>query len=652
MSKENEKAIPTQEEYIAQQIAVKRAAALDKSRNRTSVRVPMVPNNQSEEEWNKNINALIESSEIALSKAMANKNYKLAKSKQEALERYLEEKDKGYPKLVVGSNCMYNAGDCYGLNIPGNQTFAAKHKELGFKKAAKGSMEPGDLVQDVRIGYPTHAMIYDSKDNEGNLLFNYARGLGDTDIKSDYIKQGKYTIPIKDYDVYKYVGTPADSTQWINEYKQIYGFGKGGIIGIPYYKKGSKIHIKKKNRGKFTEYCGGKVTDECIQKAKKSDNSKLVKRAVFAQNARGWSKKHADGGAIKAIAPSVGMADFTNNLVSSLSETTAKGFFNTIKRRLYDNIFPYNYGNDVQGTIGRIIDSVWKNKQEALPSDEYSYDVVRDDIFAEYLGIPSNRRHDITDIMSNDANDKKHLVIPSEYKPAKQTDSNVEYKTINKITDQDILKATNYNYDADYIPRRPLEFNENRTVRGGGLEKYFGTYTVGRGVDPTKGEYRSFYDLWDLNPFYGKNGHDPDNIIEKTLNKISGNADASLGIGKPIEFYDRVYLDDFYGVNSQPKKGDYYGGYLPEIEIFGFGKGGTFKSGSTLINRSKLLKNHKEGGEINNKDADKSSDKKPKKKLVVKRQINPTGMVNKRPIPGLLTNELVAQNTKKNETKK
>lgn len=62
-------------------------------------------------------------------------------------------------------------------------------------------------------------------------------------------------------------------------------------------------------------------------------------------------------------------------------------------------------------------------------------------------------------------------------------------------------------------------------------------------------------------------------------------------------------------------------------------------------------KKHKEGGEINNKDI-KSSDKKSKKKLVVKRQINPTGMVNKRPIPGLLTNELVAQDTKKSETKK
>jgi hypothetical protein len=36
------------------------------------------------------------------------------------------------------------------------------------------------------------------------------------------------------------------------------------IMNVPYYKKGKGIHIKKKNRGKFTEYCGGEVTNECI----------------------------------------------------------------------------------------------------------------------------------------------------------------------------------------------------------------------------------------------------------------------------------------------------------------------------------------------------------------------------------------------------
>lgn len=68
------------------------------------------------------------------------------------------------------------------------------------------------------------------------------------------------------------------------------------IIGVPYFKKGKGIHIKKKNRGKFTEYCSGKVTNACIRRAKKSKNPKLRKRATFAANARKW--KHAEGGVI------------------------------------------------------------------------------------------------------------------------------------------------------------------------------------------------------------------------------------------------------------------------------------------------------------------------------------------------------------------
>lgn len=71
------------------------------------------------------------------------------------------------------------------------------------------------------------------------------------------------------------------------------------LIGTPLFKKGSKIHIKKKNRGKFTEYCGGKVTQECIDKAKKSKNPTLRKRAVFAENARAW--KHQKGGHMKKL---------------------------------------------------------------------------------------------------------------------------------------------------------------------------------------------------------------------------------------------------------------------------------------------------------------------------------------------------------------
>ena len=44
------------------------------------------------------------------------------------------------------------------------------------------------------------------------------------------------------------------------------------------------------NRGSFTEWCGGKVTEECIRRGKNSNNPKIRKKATFAQNARAWNK--------------------------------------------------------------------------------------------------------------------------------------------------------------------------------------------------------------------------------------------------------------------------------------------------------------------------------------------------------------------------
>ena len=52
------------------------------------------------------------------------------------------------------------------------------------------------------------------------------------------------------------------------------------IIGIPYLAKGSGIHIKKENRGKFTETKKrtGKTTEELTH----SKNPLTRKRAIFA----------------------------------------------------------------------------------------------------------------------------------------------------------------------------------------------------------------------------------------------------------------------------------------------------------------------------------------------------------------------------------
>ena len=73
----------------------------------------------------------------------------------------------------------------------------------------------------------------------------------------------------------------------------------GKMNAIEQFKQGSRIHIKKKNRGKFTAYCGGNVTSACIAKAKASGNPTLIKRATFAQNSRKW--KHQKGGKLCLI---------------------------------------------------------------------------------------------------------------------------------------------------------------------------------------------------------------------------------------------------------------------------------------------------------------------------------------------------------------
>lgn len=72
---------------------------------------------------------------------------------------------------------------------------------------------------------------------------------------------------------------------YIGQYKSTQFLKKGGK---------TKIHIKPENRGKFTEYCGGKVTAACIQRGLNSPDPAVRKMANFARNARKW--KHQTGG--------------------------------------------------------------------------------------------------------------------------------------------------------------------------------------------------------------------------------------------------------------------------------------------------------------------------------------------------------------------
>lgn len=87
------------------------------------------------------------------------------------------------------------------------------------------------------------------------------------------------------------------------------------------FAKGGKIHIKKANRGKFTEYCGGKVTSECIAKGKRSSNPAVRKRATFAANARKWHHAlggylYDEGGNLYTSIPNIGQhgGNFSNGI--------------------------------------------------------------------------------------------------------------------------------------------------------------------------------------------------------------------------------------------------------------------------------------------------------------------------------------------------
>ena len=111
------------------------------------------------------------------------------------------------------------------------------------------------------------------------------------------------------------------------------------IFGIPYLAKGSRIHIKKENRGKFTETKKrtGKTTEELTH----SKNPLTRKRAIFAQNAKKW--KHKDGGEVHK----------PNGHRSILDN----GWFKT--KDLKKN-HPLTYQQGGNFTTGALADTIWE----------------------------------------------------------------------------------------------------------------------------------------------------------------------------------------------------------------------------------------------------------------------------------------------------
>lgn len=225
-----------------------------------------------------------------------------------------------------------------------------------------------------------------------------------------------------------------------------------------------------------------------------------------------------------------------------------------VRERLYRNISPWGYyPNDWMNVAYRAVlqnEPYGKGNTEPIVSPG---DRAADAIYATYLNIPKEKRRSGTEL------------AVSPYSPTIGGENQTYYSLpIDRDDREELVRRSRW-----------LKFGKNTTASAddaGDSEfasKYnLGTFTIGRGLDPHKGEYASYYDKFDLNPTYGQysvNWRDEEEEEEQ-----GKDIDISLGIGTPVRMYDRVYLNDFYGVNPEDLRmpeGDYYGGWQPEVTI-------------------------------------------------------------------------------------
>lgn len=135
-------------------------------------------------------------------------------------------------------------------------------------------------------------------------------------------------------------------------------------------KRGSGIHIKKSHEGRFTEYCGGNVTEECIRRGKSSPDPKIRKQAVFAQNARKF--KHQDGGSIYGASQIQTNGNLSQQWKQQ-QEMAAQNFNQSIKqkkqldemKRMQESqALGQSIGNTVGSLVGTGMQSIAQNIRE------------------------------------------------------------------------------------------------------------------------------------------------------------------------------------------------------------------------------------------------------------------------------------------------
>lgn len=207
--------LPTKQEYFDTKAQNIINNAHKRSLERTEPAVPIVPNEQTKEIWQANIDREIKEYEQDIQKYKPGSYlYRILTTKISDL------KNAKYDPYCKGASCIYTATDNYsndGINrrVSGNKTFISDIDKYGFREIPKTDLKQGDLVQELEGNSPTHAMIFDSYDNYNNSLYNYSRGGSDA---SSIVKKRKY--PAENLKYYRFIGTPMDRLKWESEYIQ------------------------------------------------------------------------------------------------------------------------------------------------------------------------------------------------------------------------------------------------------------------------------------------------------------------------------------------------------------------------------------------------------------------------------------------------
>ena len=228
------KVVPTEDEYITQQIAAERAAALKKSYDRKYPRVPTSGGRRSKEEWEKSVNESEQYIRTLLSRQGTLPSLRAAWEGN--LKQIQQVRNAGYDAYIgegkiLGPSCAYTTGDNYGIDCISSEQFRQNHADYGFREIPYSQVQPSDVVLDYNPEEQraTHTMMYSKKGADGVARFNHSNG-GHT--AEAIRKDARYPFKGKPL-AYEYVGTAADSTQWKNEYKQLYGYADGGEVDDP-----------------------------------------------------------------------------------------------------------------------------------------------------------------------------------------------------------------------------------------------------------------------------------------------------------------------------------------------------------------------------------------------------------------------------------